>query len=54
MLVTQSMFEWFGVIVEMSANLRSAFIMFSMSGLSVGVKAYRDIKAGEEISVSCK
>ncbi|KAF2729933.1 SET domain-containing protein [Polyplosphaeria fusca] len=30
----------------------NAFIMFSPSGLSVGLKAYRDIAAGEEITVS--
>lgn len=32
----------------------NAFVMFSNSGFSLGIKAYRDIEPGEEISVSCK
>jgi hypothetical protein len=30
----------------------NAFVMFSQSGFSVGIKAYRDIAPGEELSVS--
>ncbi|KAF2119611.1 hypothetical protein BDV96DRAFT_642628 [Lophiotrema nucula] len=30
----------------------NAFVMFSPSGLSIGIKAYRDIEVGEEITIS--
>jgi SET domain-containing protein len=31
----------------------NAFVMFSKQGVSMGIKAYRAIEAGEEITVSC-
>jgi SET domain-containing protein len=31
----------------------NSFVLFSRAGVSMAIKAYRDIEAGEEITISC-
>lgn len=31
----------------------NSFVLFSRAGISMAIKAYRDIEEGEEISISC-